>query len=91
MDKFNVDDILSCVKTEPMPGNSIAPPLVLNKLYTVEEITIDKAGNQHLHVGLISEYNYVRSYETKEELPDGDKKHWCHPSRFISTSIRKAI
>lgn len=41
------------------------------------------SGNPHFDVGLKSEVNFVRSYETKDKLPHGDKFHWCHPSRFI--------
>ncbi len=49
---------------------------------TVKEITLDRKGNQHLDVGVPSSVTFVRSWETKEELPNGDKIHWCHPSRF---------
>ena len=65
-----------------MEGNKVAPPLELGKIYLVDRRTLDENGNEHLDVGLKSKYNYIRSWETKEELPDGDKIHWCHPSRF---------
>lgn len=83
MKKFTEGQKVTCINILPLPGNSIAPPLEHDKEYTVQEIVLDKKGNQHLHVGLISTVNFVTSYETKEELPDGDSKHWCHPSRFI--------
>lgn len=80
--QFNVGDTLKANNNSPLSGNSIAPPLIIGDEYTVKGITIDRKGNQHLDVGIPSEYNYIRSFETKEELPNGDKIHWCHPSRF---------
>lgn len=74
--------IIKCINTNPLPGNSIAPPLKLGETYVVLQVIRDKKGNPHLDVGLKSEYNYISSYETKEQLQDGDKIHWCHPSRF---------
>lgn len=65
----------------PLPGTKIAPPIVPGAEYIIKKIHIDKEGNQHLDLGIKSQYNYIRSYETKEELPDGDKIHWCHPGR----------
>jgi len=79
---FTVGEQVTCVNNQPLEGKRIAPPLIVRHRYKVEEIFIDKEGNQHLHVGLKSHYSYITSYETGEELPDGDKKHWCHPSRF---------
>lgn len=67
---------------EPLKGNDNAPPLTIGEVLPCKKITLDSQGNQHIDVGIVSELNYVRSYETKEELPDGDKIHWCHPSRF---------
>lgn len=54
----------------------------MDQPYPVKGIVLDSAGNQHLDVGLKSDLNWVKSIETGEELPDGDKIHWCHPSRF---------
>lgn len=78
----NEGGIVKCINTKPLIGNEVAPPLVLGNSYIVRKVILDKAGNPHLDVGLVSNYNYISSYETKEELPDGDKIHWCHPSRF---------
>lgn len=78
----NEGGILKCINTKPMPGNSVAPPLELGEIYVVRKVIRDKKGNPHLDVGLSSKYNWITSYETKEELQDGDKIHWCHPSRF---------
>lgn len=62
--------------------NDHKPQLVEGKEYEVKEIIHDKEGNPHYDVGLESFLNYVRSIETGEELPRGNKIHWCHPSRF---------
>lgn len=77
-----VNDIAQCIDIKTLPGNDKAPALTLGKTYRVRGITLDSKGNQHLDVGLVSELSFVRSWETKEDLPDGDKIHWCHPSRF---------
>lgn len=80
--KFEVGQDVKATKTDPMPGNDTAPSLELDKDYKIKEITLDKEGNQHLDIGLVSSLNWVTSWETKEELPKGDEIHWCHPSRF---------
>ncbi len=82
MNQFVVGAICIAENIEPLPGNKVAPPLEKDKEYIVKEIILDVQGNQHLDVGLVSEYNYITSYETKEELKRGDVIHWCHPSRF---------
>lgn len=74
--------IVTAINDKPLPGNSVAPPLELGKTYVIAKVIHDKKGNPHLDVGLKSKYNFITSYETKEELPDGEKIHWCHPSRF---------
>ena len=83
MQKFQVGQTVKCVNVDRLEGNDAKPPLELNASYPIKQITLDSKGNQHLDVGLKSEMNYVRSFETKEKLPDGDTIHWCHPSRFI--------
>lgn len=65
----------------PLPGNTEAPPLDKDFIYTCDSTFTDKGGNLHVNVGIISELNFIRSYGTKEILP-GDF-HWCHPNRFI--------
>lgn len=82
MQKFEIDNVVICKNTALLPGNEVAPPLEAEKEYPVKGIALDKEGNQHLDVGLVSLYNYIRSHETEEDLPNGDKIHWCHPSRF---------
>ncbi|HEY0979898.1 MAG TPA: hypothetical protein VGE18_00610 [Candidatus Paceibacterota bacterium] len=80
--KFTIDQEVVCVNASPLPGNEIGPPLKEGKKYPVHNIVLDSEGNQHLDVGLKSTYNYISSYETEEELPNGNKIHWCHPTRF---------
>jgi hypothetical protein len=80
--QFTEQQVVTCTNVKPLEGNDVAPPLVMCKEYTIIGICIDRQGNQHLDVGLKSKYNYIRSHETGEELPHGDKIHWCHPSRF---------
>ena len=80
---FIVGEELKVTNIDPLPGRGIAPPLSLDERCVVESICLDKAGNQHLNVGLRSKYNFIRSHETGEELPSGDTIHWCHPSRFV--------
>lgn len=72
---------LKCIKITPLPGNKIAPPLVLNAEYVCKSVHLDSKENPHIDVGLPMEYEYVTSYETKEVLPPST--HWCHPTRFI--------
>jgi hypothetical protein len=79
---FEIDDTVTVCNIEPLEGNTIAPELTMGEERKVIDIAIDSKGNQHLNVGIPSQINYVRSYETGEELPNGDKIHWCHPSRF---------
>lgn len=79
---FTVGQEVYVVNIEPLEGNDVAPKLTMGNKETIKQIILDAEGNQHLDVGLPSEYAYIRSFETKEELPNGDKIHWCHPSRF---------
>ena len=81
--KFEVGEKVQAINVEPLPGKGVAPKLELDRDYEIRQICLDKEGNQHLDVGLVSAYNFVKSYETGEELPNGDSVHWCHPSRFV--------
>lgn len=82
-DTFKVGDKVRAINIKPFKNTNIAPPLTEQEDYVVREITMDKKGYQHLDVGLPSEYNYITSQETGEELIKGAKIHWCNPSRFI--------
>jgi len=73
---------LKVLDNEPLEGNEIAPPLTKGNEVTYQGHILDKDGNPHINVGIKSNYNFIRSFETKEELPQGHLIHWCHPSRF---------
>ena len=79
---FEIGQVVTVVNIDPLEGNDKAPALELGKDETIKNIILDSEGNQHLDVGLASELNWITSWETKEELPDGDTIHWCHPSRL---------
>jgi len=85
---MEINTVLICTNIEPLVGNDVAPPLELGKHYPVLNIIQDRKGNDHYDVGLVSKFNYITSFETGEELKDGHKIHWCHPSRF---EIKDAI
>ncbi len=80
---FNVGDSVLATNNEPLGESNYAPSLIIEQDYKVKAICYDSKNNQHLDVGLKSQLNYITSQETGEELPDGDKIHWCHPSRFV--------
>lgn len=82
MKKFKKGDSVKVVNVDLLKGNDKKPELILGSKHNIEEIIEDSKGFQHIDVGLKSKLNYIRSFETKEELKDGDKIHWCHPSRF---------
>lgn len=80
---FAIGEDVTATNIEPLGDNDYAPDLELDKKYPIKNICEDSEGNQHLDVGLVSKLNYITSFETGEHLPNGDKIHWCHPSRFI--------
>jgi hypothetical protein len=80
---FEVGETIKAISILPMPGKDTAPNLELGRSYKVKGICLDRDGNQHLDVGIPSSLNFVKSHETGEELPEGTKIHWCHPSRFV--------
>lgn len=77
-------EVLIADKVDPLDGNEVAPPLVKGNSYQVLRKHVCECGQEHYDVGLVSEYNFIRCYKCEEHLPDGDKVHWCHPSRFIN-------
>jgi hypothetical protein len=79
---FTVGQQVRCIDTSPLSGNSIAPDLEEGKVYNIISIAVDKEGNQHLDVGVVSTFAYITSYETGEILPHSNTIHWCHPIRF---------
>lgn len=84
---FVVGNQVIAVNTDCLPGNRIAPPLKKTEFYHVEQVYTCQCGQEHLHVGLQSVANYVGCYRCGLEIPEGDVKHWCHPSRFINRPV----
>lgn len=78
---YEVDDEVVITNDAPLVGNEVAPPVIIGDKYKIQHIVYDKKRNQHLDLGLKSQYNFIRSWETDEELPEGNKIHWVHPSR----------
>ena len=79
---FEVGQTVEVINIDMLTGNDKKPNLKIGGIHEIKEIVLDKDGNQHLDVGLVSRLSYVKSWETGEELPNGNKIHWCHPSRF---------
>lgn len=79
---IEIGDALIAKNNAPLTGNSVAPPLEIGREYKTKGIYICGCGKYHINVGLVSKYSYVSCHYCKEELPAGDKIHWCHPSRF---------
>lgn len=78
---IKVGDKLKCIFNQKLPGKDCAPLLLQNTIYNCKGVHIDSKGNSHIDVGLPLELNWIKSYETGEELPS--TTHWCHPNRFI--------
>lgn len=78
---YEVDDIVEIINQEPLTGNTVAPPVKIGEKYKVKNIVLDRLNNQHLDLGLESKYLFITSWETMEELPDGDTIHWVSPHR----------
>lgn len=79
---FKVGDRLVCMNADILPNNDYGPALIEGDTYTVKEIYVDKDGYQHIDVGIKSAMNFIRCYETQEDLPRGDQIQWCHAGRF---------
>lgn len=62
--------------------NDKKPDVKLGEIYPVVQVIKDKKENEHYDIGLKSNLSYVTSIDTGEELKDGHKIHWVHPSRF---------
>lgn len=78
---FKVGQTVKVINDAPLSGNTVAPPVIIGDEYEIIHIITDKKGNQHLDLGIESKYEFIKSWETDEELPDGNKIHWVHPSR----------
>lgn len=95
---FEIGESITCVNTKLLSETGIKPPLVEMGMYKIKDIILDSAGNQHLDVGLKSQYNFVSSLETGEHLPRSSKEehgedavHWCHPSRFVKNVVQSLL
>lgn len=75
-------DSLRVVNDKYLPGNDVKPDLKEGEIKTAEDVYYCKCGEEHIDVGLISEWNYISCYKCDEQLPLGDRIHWCHSSRF---------
>jgi hypothetical protein len=71
-----------------MPGNELAPPLVLGEFKYVFETYTCQCGEVHCNVGPLqkggSVYNFYTCYKCREVLPLKGTVDWCHSSRFKS-------
>ncbi len=81
---FQVEQVVKCTNAAVLSENTVGPALIEGHTYKIQNIIEDSKGHQHIDVGLKSELEFIRSYETKEFLPNGHITHWCHPSRFTS-------
>lgn len=78
--------IVRIINDKPFPGKKIGPPIEKGQEYPIKDIYWevskgDSPNYLHLDLGLLSEYNFITSQDTGEELPNGDRIHWVHPSR----------
>lgn len=80
--EFKVGDVVKILNDAPLSGNTVAPPVVIGEEHEVKGFIIDERGDQHIDLGLKSQYEYVSNWKTGVPLPDGDKIHWVHPSRL---------
>lgn len=82
MSTFKKDDKVKALNNNPLQGNDVAPPLKVGEGYIVKEVFTCGCGQDHLDVGLVSEYNWINCYKCGKSLPRGTEIHWCHPTRF---------
>lgn len=75
-------EALRVINVAPFGERKIAPPLTLGSIVNLHKTYICGCGENHLDVGLISEYNFITCHKCYEELPDGENIHWAHASRF---------
>jgi hypothetical protein len=78
--------ILMAINVKPLEGNEIAPPLNLGYRYEPVQTHVCDCGQEHIDVGLESKVNFIRCHSCKKHLPEGDKVHWCHPTRFVDVT-----
>lgn len=78
---YEVDDEVEIINQDPLPGNNVNPPVKIGERYKIKNIVLDRLNNQHLDLGLKSKYFFITSWETMEQLPEGDEIHWVNPIR----------
>lgn len=84
--KFKVGDSVICINEKPLSKTGFGPELTLGKTYPVKKIYTEPAGFDHLDIGLITDFEVIRSLDTGVELPKTGAA-WCHPSRFNLATI----
>ena len=77
-------DILKVINDKPFPVNDKGPKIKIDETYVLLQIHTCNCGEQHFHIGLAMELNYVQCYKCREDLPLTN--HWCHSSRFEPTN-----
>jgi hypothetical protein len=82
MTKIVEGDTLICVNDKVLGDNVIAPTLNVGDEYPAKKVFVCGCGQEHVDVGITSQYNYVRCYICKEDLPNSDSIHWCNSIRF---------
>lgn len=87
MEEFKVGDSVIINNDKPLPGNEIAPPIIVGQRLEVKEVLTCKCGSKHIDLGLKSKVNWVSCFECSENLPRGSEIHWCHPSRLTKSNI----
>lgn len=84
--KFEVGDKVTCINAAILSKTGEGPALKPDQQYVIKaETTCACCGKQHLDVGLVSALAFVSCLDGGKKLENGDKIHWCHPSRFIPT------
>lgn len=78
---YKVGDKVEIVFDGYLKDRDVKPAVIMGEQHIIQGIVLDSKGNQHLNIGLKSHYNYIRSQETNEELPNGHILHYIHPSR----------
>lgn len=87
--KYKVGDKVVCINAKPLSKTGFGPDLTEGKEYLVKRIHTEchaKGEFQHLHVGLETEFETIRSLDTGDKLPRTSAA-WCHPSRFKLVTI----
>lgn len=91
--EFKIGDTVVCENAKPLSKTGYGPDLIAGKQYEVKRIYTEYSEGmggpeyQHLDVGLITDFEIIRSLDTGTPLPLKDNIGWCHPSRFKLAAI----